>query len=427
MLRYLKDLHLGRIEPRSIGFKLSVPAERHDFVALLSGALSGDRLAATAAELRPQLGQYDALQAALVRYRALAAAMDLEPDLPRTAAARPGDDYPAIDALSRRLASFGDLMDAVPAGTSQRYDSAMVEGVKRFQVRHGLEPDGILGDGTQAALRVPVSWRVRQIELGLERLRWLPDLRDQRLLAINIPMFRLWAWDSALPEGPPTLAMDVIVGRALNTQTPVFDQEMKEVVFRPYWNIPRSILIHETLPMIRRDPEYLGRQSMEIVRGAGDDAQVVAATAENLALLQHGQLRVRQRPGPGNALGLVKFVFPNTDNVYMHGTPAPALFRRDRRDFSHGCVRVADPIALAEWALKDHPDWSRARIVEAMAGEQSRHVQLPRPVRVVLFYTTAIVAPETGTVHFAEDIYRHDARLDRALVQSSPSRSAVSN
>jgi len=157
---------------------------------------------------------------------------------------------------------------------------------------------------------------------------------------------------------------------------------------------------------------------MEIVRGEGDDAQVVPASAENLALLQRGQLRVRQRPGPGNALGLVKFVFPNADNIYMHGTPAPALFRQDRRDFSHGCVRVADPIALAEWALKDRPEWSRARILEAMEGEQSRHVQLPRPVHVILFYTTAIVDPENGAIHFAEDIYGHDARLDRALAQS---------
>jgi murein L,D-transpeptidase YcbB/YkuD len=297
-----------------------------------------------------------------------------------------------------------------------------VEGVRRFQIRHGLEPDGILGKGTQAALRVPLTWRVRQIELALERLRWLPDLGDERLLAINIPMFRLWAWDLTPPNDAPSLAMDVIVGRALSTQTPVFDEEMREVIFRPYWNVPRSILRNEILPLLERDPDYLRRQNMEIVRGAGDNAQPVQATAENLVLLRKGALRLRQRPGPNNALGLVKFVFPNEENVYMHGTPAQALFSRSRRDFSHGCVRVEDPVALAEWALKERPEWTRDRIVSAMAGTQSFHVSLPRPIQVILFYTTAVVMPEDGTIHFADDIYRHDARLDRVLARPNASQ-----
>jgi murein L,D-transpeptidase YcbB/YkuD len=296
-----------------------------------------------------------------------------------------------------------------------------VEGVKRFQIRHGLELDGILGKGTQAALRVPLAWRVRQIELALERLRWLPDLGDRRLIAINIPMFRLWAWDSTPPNDAPSLAMDVIVGRALSTQTPVFDEEMREVIFRPYWNVPRSILRNEILPILERDPDYLRRQNMEIVREAGDNAQPVEATAGNLVLLRQGALRVRQRPGPHNALGLVKFVFPNEEDVYMHGTPAQALFSRSRRDFSHGCVRVEDPVALAEWALKEHPEWTRDRILSAMAGTQSFHVSLARPIQVILFYTTAVVMPGDGTIHFADDIYHHDARLDRALArQYSP-------
>jgi murein L,D-transpeptidase YcbB/YkuD len=296
-----------------------------------------------------------------------------------------------------------------------------VEGVRRFQIRHGLEPDGVLGKGTQAALRVPVAWRVRQIELALERLRWLPDFGARRLVAINIPMFRLWAWDS-VPNDAPTLAMDVIVGRALSTQTPVFDEEMREVIFRPYWNVPGSILRNEILPLLERDPDYLRRQNMEIVRGPGDNAQQVETAADNLGLLRQGRLRVRQRPGPHNALGLVKFVFPNQENVYMHGTPAQTLFSRSRRDFSHGCVRVENPVALAEWALKENPEWTRDRIVSAMAATQSARVRLPRPIQVILFYTTAMVMPEDGTIHFADDIYRHDARLDRALAHSNPSQ-----
>lgn len=156
---------------------------------------------------------------------------------------------------------------------------------------------------------------------------------------------------------------------------------------------------------------------MEIVRGAGDDARPVEATAENLALLRQEALRVRQRPGPRNALGLVKFVLPNEENVYMHGTPAQELFARSRRDFSHGCVRVEDPVALAEWALKGRPEWSRDRILAAMTGPHSLRVGLMRPIQVILFYATAAVMPEDGTIRFAEDIYGHDARLDRALAR----------
>jgi len=424
MLRYLRHVHLGRIDPRTIGFKLTVPAKGHDFATLLRSARADSRIAETVAELRPPLGQYDALRTMLARYRSLAADANLESPPPAAAAMRPGESYDGLGVLYRRLVAFGDLPVGTPAPAApETYEDPVVEGVKRFQIRHGLEPDGILGKGTQAALRVPLAWRVRQIELALERLRWLPDLGDQRLLALNIPMFRLWAWDSIPPHDPPSLAMDVIVGRALSTQTPVFDHEMREVIFRPYWNVPRSILRNEILPALERDPGYLHRQNMEIVRGDGDDARPVEATAENLVLLRQGALRVRQRPGPHNSLGLVKFVFPNEENVYMHGTPAQSLFSRSRRDFSHGCVRVEDPVALAEWVLKDRPEWTRDRILSAMAGTPlSLHVSLPRPIHVILFYTTAVVMPEDGTIHFADDIYRHDARLDRALVRPGSSR-----
>ena len=240
--------------------------------------------------------------------------------------------------------------------------------MKRFQARHGLENDGVLGQRTHTALGIPLAWRIRQIELALERVRWLPHPGGERVVAISIPMFRLWAWGAMPPTRTPTLSMGVIVGRALRTETPVFVEQMREVIFRPYWNVPPSIARHEILPILERDPDYLRRQGMEIVSGPGDDARAVAATAENLARLRRGALRLRQRPGPRNALGLVKFVFPNQENVYMHGTPAQELFSRSRRDFSHGCVRVEDPVALAEWVLEDRPEWTRDRIIAAMAG-----------------------------------------------------------
>jgi L,D-transpeptidase YcbB len=421
MLRYFRHLHLGRIDPRELGLRLKVRAEDHDFADLLRSAQAGDRIVETVADLRPRLAQYQDLRAMLARYRALATNSSSESSAMAVSAVRPGQVYAGVDVLFRELATLGDLPETSTLSRSERYEGALVEGVRRFQVRHGLEPNGILNKETQAALRVPLTWRVRQIELALERMRWLPDLNDDRLVAINIPMFRLWAWDSTPPDGEASLVLDVIVGRALSTQTPVFVEEMREVIFRPYWNIPPSILRNETLPHLSRDPDYLRRENMEIVRGDGDNAQPVDATAENVALLRKGVLRVRQRPGPHNALGLVKFVFPNQENVYMHGTPAQALFSRSRRDFSHGCVRVEDPVALAEWVLKEQPEWTRDRILAAMQGTRSVRVSVPRPVQVILFYTTAAVMPEDGTIHFADDIYRHDARLDRALARANAS------
>lgn len=178
----------------------------------------------------------------------------------------------------------------------------------------------------------------------------------------------------------------------------------------------------EILPALRRRPDELQRLDMDLVRGAGDDAQPVPATPQNLALLEQGQLRLRQRVGAGNALGLVKFVFPNDADVHLYGTAATALFGRPRRDFSHGCVRFEDPVALAQWVLADQPEWTRDRIVSAMSDETapSRHVPLIAPIPVILFYTTAMVTPGDHRLHFADDIYHHDARLRRALQQKPP-------
>jgi murein L,D-transpeptidase YcbB/YkuD len=260
---------------------------------------------------------------------------------------------------------------------------------------------------------------VRQLELALERLRWLPDLGTQPFVAINIPMFRLWARDPAAGDGA-RMSSAVVVGRALDTQTPVLFEEMRYLVFRPYWNVPRSILVKEVLPALARDASWLRRNDMEIVRGAGDDALVVALDAASLAGLRQGSLRVRQRPGPRNSLGLVKFIFPNDASVYLHGTPATALFGRARRDFSHGCVRVEDPVGLAQWVLRGQPQWTRARIEAAMAGPASLRVDLQRPLPVILFYVTATVIPDDGALHFADDIYGHDARLASALAARRP-------
>jgi murein L,D-transpeptidase YcbB/YkuD len=295
------------------------------------------------------------------------------------------------------------------------YDETMAAGIARFQERHGLAPDAVIGRATQAALAVPLTWRVRQVELALERLRWLPDLSAGRLMAVNIPMFRLWAWDRAPSATPPALSMAVIVGRALDTRTPVFADRMEYVVFRPYWNVPQSILMNEILPAVRQDADYLARENLEIVSGPADASAVLAPTAEHIAELGQSGVRLRQRPGAGNALGLIKFMFPNRNDVYMHATPTPRLFQPSRRDFSHGCIRVEDPEALAAWALGGDPSWTPEAILAAMNGPANRRVDLSEPIQVVIFYTTAVVLPEDGRVHFAADIYGQDPRLDRAL------------
>jgi murein L,D-transpeptidase YcbB/YkuD len=416
VLRCFRHLHQGRVDPRTIGLRLSVPADRHDLVGVLRSAVADGRILEAAADLAPPSQLYRLLRPTLARYRALAVDPTLVRLPPLIRTVRTGDWYEGLAALHRQLVALGDLPPAVPApGEDTLYDEFFTDAVRRFQVRHGLQTDGVLGKATHAALTVPLTWRVRQIELALERLRWLPDLSDRRLVVLNIPMFHLWGWDSGLQAGEPSFSMRAIVGRALSTQTPVFVEEMRHLIFRPYWNVPASILRHEILPILGRDLDYLRREDLEIVRGPGDDARPVAPTAENRALLEQGVLRLRQRPGPGNALGLVKFVFPNNEHVYLHATPARELFDRARRDFSHGCVRVEDPVSLAAWALEDQRQWTRERIVEAMAGTETEQVNLKHPIQVVLFYTTAMVLPDDGTMRFAEDIYRHDDRLDRAL------------
>jgi len=414
LLRYLRDLHIGRVDPRAAGFVLDLPRHGHDFAHLLHDATDRRQIVDTARVWSPRGPQYPALRGALGRYRALAAT-EAPVSLPFTKSVHPGERYPALVPLVARLRWLGDVDDAAPEPAGEVYDGAVVEAVRRFQRRHGLTVDGVLGTHTLAALEVPMARRVRQLELAMERLRWLPHEAESRLVLVNIPMFRLFAWDSIPPAGAPSFSTGVIVGRALRTRTPVFAADLVEILYRPFWNVPTSILRTEVLPRLATDPGYLQREQMELVAGQGDQSPVVPPTPENLAQLRTGSVRLRQRPGPKNSLGLIKFSFPNEHDVYMHGTPAPALFARSRRDFSHGCVRVADPLGLAEWVLRGQPEWDREHIASAMQADVSSRVIVRVPVRVMLLYSTAAVLLESGAVAFADDIYGLDVRLDRAL------------
>ena len=410
LVRYLDDLRRGRLHPRPLG---NMPIQRPDLASSVAAAIQGDSVARLVAASAPQLGQYRKLQRILHRYRQLAADSTLL-SVPFRVTVRPGQACAGLGALAHRLVAVGDLpVEAFPAEGDSIYQGPVVTAVRRFQQRHGLDQDGVLGRATIAAVNTPFSHRVREIELALERLRWLPPIGRQPFIVVNIPQFELIAFDSTSETVPPAINMRVIVGKALQTRTPVMLEQMRYIDFRPYWNVPRSILVKEVVPALRRNPNYLQSNDMEMV-GPGDQPAGDQPGAGAIGRLLRGDLRIRQRPGPENSLGLIKFVFPNASNVYLHGTPHMQLFERTRRDFSHGCIRLEQPEALAVWLLRDQPGWNLEEVQSAMNAERSSRLLLSHPVPVVIFYTTAVVRSD-GSAWFYADIYGHDRELDEAL------------
>jgi murein L,D-transpeptidase YcbB/YkuD len=412
-----QHLHYGRIDPRTAGFDMPPRRESFDAAAIVAQlATTGDTTAVLTA-IEPGYLHYRLLRQSLARYRALAAAPALPPlpPLPRKSV-KPGEVYAGAQTLRAWLAATGDLPPAAAARGEPRLDAELVGALERFQYLHGLAQDGSLGAATLGALRVPFAQRVRQIELTLERWRWVPPLRPPTLI-VNIPAFRLFLLRAAVDDETGMLRMNVIVGRQYpQLHTPVFTADMTSVLFRPYWDVPASIVRRELLADLRKDPHYLETHDMELVGdGAAGSGAPLTATPENLAALAAGRLRLRQRPGPDNALGLIKFDLPNRYDVYLHSTPAQHLFAEPRRAFSHGCIRVSDPVALASEVLRGTSgEWTPETIRAAMDGETTFRVKLAQPVHVLILYGTA-VATEDGAVHFYGDIYGQDRRLEGLL------------
>ena len=419
LMRYISDLHIGKVNPKHFGFAIDEESRKYDLAEFLK-----DRVANTAdvagvlAQVEPPYPGYRRTIHALQQYVQLAAKDDGEslpaPSSPKKAIV-PGEPYPGVPRLARLLRLVGDLpADSNVSG--DRYEGALVEAVKNFQRRHGREPSGRIDTTTLSDLNVPLSRRVQQMQLALERWRWLPDSYRTAPVVVNIPEFRLRAYDKDFNVG---VTMKVVVGRAYGHHTPVFSETMKYVVFRPYWEVTPTIIRSEMIPQIVKDPNYLAAKDLEIVDGRQNVVSAGKVSPEMLDQLRSGKLFIRQRPGPKNSLGLVKFMFPNSYNVYMHDTPATELFSQSRRDFSHGCIRLERPADLAAWVLRNNTGWTPERIRGALNASAPQQVNLARGIPVLIVYATVIVL-EDGLVHFYDDIYGHDASLTRVLVKGYP-------
>jgi len=418
LMRYISDLHIGKVNPKHFDFDLNVQTKKYDLPEFVKNhVVDASDVPAILAQVEPPYPGYQRTILALHRYLALAKQDDGAqlPSVKKTFG--PGESYPGLPRLTLLLRELGDLPASsnVPPD-SIVYQGPLVDAVKTFQARHGRTVDGRIGAQTIADLNIPLNTRVRQMQLTLERWRWLPIENNSSPIVANIPEFRLRAYDEHFNLA---LMMDVVVGKAYNHDTPVFTDSMQYVIFRPYWNVPYSIAKTEFLPRIARDPNYLASKGFAVV----DSKQAIVASGavspDVLAQLRSGKLFVRQNPGPKNSLGLVKFIFPNSFNVYMHDSPEQQLFSRSRRDFSHGCIRLEKPADLAAFVLRDIPGWDMARVRASMAQGDNRQVNLPRPIPVLIIYGTVVV-PEDGLVHFYDDIYGHDKDLDQVLQKGYP-------
>jgi L,D-transpeptidase YcbB len=418
VMRYISDLRIGKVNPKHFKFGLDIEAKKYDLPEFLKeDVVNTTDLAGALAKVEPPYPGYQRTIQALHTYLEFAKEYDGKslPAPQKTIA--PGDSYPGVPQLIGLLRLVGDLPANANVPVDETvYQAPLVDAVKSFQRRHGRVPDGRIGAQTLADLNVPLTRRVRQMQLTLERWRWLPVGLNSAPIVANIPEFRLRAYDENYNVA---LSMNVVVGKAYNHNTPVFSDTMKYVVFRPYWSVPYSIAKSEFFPRIASDPDYLAKKGFEVVNSRQEVVTSGPVTGDILAQLRAGKLFIRQTPGPKNSLGLVKFIFPNSYSVYMHDTPAQEFFAKSRRDFSHGCIRLEKPADLAVWVLRNNQGWDMDRVRAAMDGKPNQQVNLARPIPVLIVYGTVIVT-EDGLIHFYDDIYGHDAALEKVLAKGYP-------
>ena len=406
-LEYASDLKVGRFLPNKVDPNFFIKGRTIDQLAALKSLAQAASLDQFFGGWQPSHPIYGALRATLAHYRALAAKGGWG-NVPLGPTLHPGESDPRVPAIRARLAvTDADVARAAP-GDPAVYDDALVEAVKHFQARQGLAVDGLIGGSTIVAMNVPVADRIKSIVVAMERARWMPEDLGRQFVIVNIAAFELRRFDG----GAVKERMAVVVGKPYH-RTPVFSDRIRYVEFNPYWNVPYGIAIKEELPKLRSNPGGVAAQGFEAVQGD----RVMSLQSIDWSRYGAGNFpfQLRQRPGANNALGRVKLMFPNPHNVYLHDTPARSLFSRTERAFSHGCIRLARPLELAEQVLQAGgvEGWDSGRINRVIASAKTTVVNLRNPLPVHITYLTAWV--DGGIPNFRGDIYGHDAKLLAAL------------
>ena len=415
-LVYGSHLLAGRVNPETLQPEWVANRRVTDFAAALERALAAGDIAGALATLEPPQQGFRQLREALVYHRAIVAKGGW-PTIPDGSTLKRGDYGPQVGALRERLRLGGDLGAAVWKD-GDLFDETLEQALKQFQLRNGLTADGVSDAATRAELNVSAERRVEQLELNLERWRWLPQDLGRRHIIVNIAAFELEVEE----EGKVVLPMRVMVGLPYH-HTPVFSDTIRYLVLNPSWHVPRDIAVEDLLPHMKRDPSYLARLNMQVFKGWGPDAREIDPDTVDWSAITPDDFpfRLCQNPGPINALGRVKFMFPNKFNVYLHDTPSRPLFEETQRDFSHGCIRIQQPIELAVYLLRQNPRWNRDTFLRELDEAVDRSVPLPEPIPIHLLYWTAW-ADEDRTIQFRRDIYNQDAPLLAALRAVSPAK-----
>ena len=423
VMRYISDLRIGRVNPSHFNFEVPVQDKKYDLAEFVSdNVVDATDVPKLIAGIEPDSDDYRKTEQALAHYLDLAKQQSQANADPLPMVTKPvsvGEAYPAVPELWARLQLEGDAPAAAqshPAASPDLhsiYNHEVSAAVKNYQHRHGITEDGKLTPQTIKLLNVPMTARVAQLQDSLERWRWLPEPYLHARLMVNLPEFVLRGYD---PQHTLDFTMRVVVGQVMGEhQTPVFTHMMKYLVFRPYWNVPVDIARKELVPHMAANRNYLASKNFEVTNNKG-----VVLTDYTAKQVAQGAVMVREKPGPKNSLGLVKFIFPNQYDIYLHSTPAVSLFERSRRDFSHGCIRVQKPIDLAVWVLQGQSDWDEDKVKEAMdSGTDNRTVSLKTPLPIVIFYLTAVV-DEDGQTHFFDDIYGYDAEMQKVFAKGPP-------
>ncbi len=407
-LLYGNHLLSGRVNPESIDPEWVTDRPEADMIEILNQALILGQVQETLLSLLPKLPCYAKLREEMVKYKAIAMEGGW-PIVPPGPTMKKGDQGFRVAALSARLISSGDMNER-PLTTKTVFDDTLEMAVRNFQDNNGLDVDGEVGPGTLAFLNKPSLDYVRKIEVNMERWRWLPLNLGDRYIMVNIAAYSL----EVVENGETILTMPVVVGKDYR-QTPVFSGTMTYLVLNPYWHVPPTITAEDILPELKKNTNYVNKKNIEIVRKWNDPNPIDPHTVD-WALYTKDNLpfKFRQPPGPTNALGRIKFMFPNKYDVYLHDTPQRSLFERTKRAFSSGCIRVAEPLDLAEYVLKGNPKWIRQAIIAALDSVKDFTIRLPKPIAVHIFYCTAWVDKEGG-VHFREDLYNRDVLVENAL------------